>query len=294
MARLSVPEILRKVRRVRLAANRQVDDLLSGGYQSVFRGQGMEFDEVREYQPGDDIRSIDWNVTARAGRPFVKRYSEERELTVLFVVDVSASGVFGSQDGAKLDLLIELAAVLMFAAARNQDKVGLLFFAGEVLQFVPPRKGRGHVMRCLRELVAVEPRAGGTDIAAAAEYLRGVQKRRAVVFLLSDFLAPLDERVLAAVKHRHDLIAVSVSDPHERELPAAWLRLLDPETGELVEADGRSPAVRRAFADKAARGEARLAKTLRRSGVDRLPLCCGEAYLQTLLRFFEMRRRRVH
>jgi len=189
MAKQDVASILKRVRQIQIVANRRVDDLLAGQYKSVFRGRGMEFDEVREYQPGDDVRSIDWNVTARAGAPFVKRFVEERELTVMFLVDVSASGAFGSTWRSKLETLVELAAMLMFSALKNNDKVGLVTFCDEVIDYFPPRKGKSNVLHLIRELVAVEPVARPTNIAAAVDYLNRVQRRRAVVFLLSDFLA---------------------------------------------------------------------------------------------------------
>src|SRR3990172_7254096 len=194
MAEQSVAEILKKVQRIQIVANRAVNDLFAGQYKSVFRGRGMEFDEVRLYQPGDDIRTIDWNVTARTGDCFIKRYCEERELTVLFVVDVSASGIFGSTDHSKLDLVIEIAALLMFSALKNNDKVGLITFCDEVVEFIPARKGKGHVLRMIRQLVDVHPVARDTNIDGALEFLNRVQKRRAVVFLISDFLGELPRK----------------------------------------------------------------------------------------------------
>lgn len=294
MSAPAVAELLSQVRRIQIVARRQVDDLLAGGYTSVFKGRGMEFDEVREYQPGDEVRTIDWNVTARSGRPFVKRYAEERELTVLFLVDVSASGRFGSADRSKLERLVELAALLMFAALKNHDKVGLLLFAGEVVRYLPPRKGRQNVLRCLRELVAVETVPAAADIGKVAQFLGRVQKRRAVVFVLSDFLGVDDLRPLAVAAQRHDVIAVTVDDPRERALPAVGLiRLRDAESGALVTVDAGAPRVRAAFAAAAARREAALAENLRRAGLDRLALHTAEPYLQTLLRFFRMRQRRA-
>ncbi|KAA3604948.1 MAG: DUF58 domain-containing protein [Planctomycetota bacterium] len=292
---LSVSEILRKVQRIEILARRQVNELMAGGYQSVFKGRGMEFEEVREYQPGDDIRSIDWNVTARSGRPFIKRYAEERELTVMFLVDLSASGMFGSQSQSKLDLALEVAALLMFTALKNNDKVGLVLFCDQVGHYIPPRKGKSHVLRCLRELVASRPIARQADFAKATEFLGRVQKRRGVVFLLSDFLGIEDFQGLAVTGQRHDLIAVSLDDPRERSLPdVGLLRLLDPESGELRELDTSSAAVRQAFEQRGQQRRVQLQEGLARAGLDHLPLHTGEAYLQTLLRFFQMRRRRMH
>ena len=295
MATLTVQEILKQVRRIQIVANRQVSDLMAGSYHSVFKGRGMEFEEVREYQPGDEIRTIDWNVTARTGEPFVKRFSEERELTVLFLVDVSASGMFGSVERSKLELATEVAALLMFTALKNNDKVGLILFADDVLRYLPPRKGKGAVLRCVRELVSAEPVPRETNLHAAVDFVAHVQKRRGIVFLISDFLAPLDPRALAVAKHRHDLIAVSVADPREEVLPdVGFMTLSDPETGERYEIDTRSKAVRMQFEERAREREVHLATTLRRAGVDRLDVRTGKPYATDLMRFFRMRERRLH
>jgi uncharacterized protein (DUF58 family) len=293
MAELSVAEIVQKVRRIQIVANRVVDDLFAGEYHSVFRGRGMEFDEVREYQPGDEIRTIDWNVTARTGVPFVKRFREERELTVLFLVDISASGVFGSGQASKLDLVLEVAALLMFSALKNNDKVGLLMFCDEVHQYLPPRKGKVHILRFLRELVAVKPRVAPTRIDRALEFLNRVQKRRAVVFLISDFLAPEFERPLSISARRHDLVAVRVSDPRESDLPdVGFVYLEDAESGAVLELDSRHARVRELFAAQARRTEANCSQVFLRAGADELALNTAEAYTRTLLRFFRKRERR--
>ncbi len=288
-----VAEILRKVQRVQIVANRSVDDLLAGQYRSVFRGRGMEFDEVREYQPGDDVRTIDWNVTARAGAPFIKRFCEERELTVLFLVDVSASGIFGSGSQSKLDLMTELSALLMFSALKNNDKVGMYLFADEVVASYPPRKTRGHVLRLLREMIAAEPVARETRLDNALEYLNRVQKRRAVVFLISDFQADVSRQALSMATGRHDLVAITVSDPREHQLPdVGFIRLKDAETGEIVEVDTRNERVRRLFEYRAAADADALAGSLRRAGVDQLNVSTGEPYTNTLRKFFAARERR--
>jgi len=293
MASPTVAEILKKVQRLQIIANRSVDDLLAGQYKSVFRGRGMEFDEVRQYQPGDDIRTIDWNVTARAGEPFIKRFCEERELTVLFLVDVSASGIFGSVDGTKLDLASEITALLMFSALKNNDKVGLLLFCDEVIDYFPPRKGKANVLRLIREIVSAEPLSRETDLAAALDFVNQVQKRRTVVFLLSDFLADLPRSSLTITHRRHDLIAVTVSDPREHQLPdVGFIRLRDAETGETRELDTRHPQVRRLFASRAAEFEGRLAEMLKKTGIDQLAVRTDEPYTSSLRKFFRSREKR--
>jgi uncharacterized protein (DUF58 family) len=298
---LEVAEIVRKVRRIQIVASRQVDDLLAGAYRSVFKGRGMEFDEVRESSPGDDVRTIDWNVTARAGHPYVKRYAEERELTILFVVDVSRSGLFGSQDGSKLDRTMEVAALLMLSAQKNNDKVGLLLFDQGIRGYFPPRKGRAATRRLIRELVAADPSeavpAGeerSTDVAGALEYVCRVQRRRAVVFVLSDFLDAGWERALRIANARHDVIALTIADPRELELPAVgFVTFEDPETGEVVEVDTRHPRVRALFARAAGARREGLQQVLRRSGVDELAVRTDQPYSASLHRFFRMRERRA-
>jgi len=293
MPEQTVTDILKRVRRIQIVANRTVNDLFAGQYKSVFRGRGMEFDEVREYQPGDDVRTIDWNVTARTGIPFIKRYCEERELTVLFLVDASASGAFGSGQRSKLDMVVEVAALLMFSALKNNDKVGLLTFCDRVLDYFPPRKGKGNVLHLIRELISVEPVARPTNLAAALEFLSRVQKRRAVAFLISDFLAPEARQALAVCHRRHDLIAVTVGDPREHILPdVGFISLVDAETGRIVELDTRHPRVRALFEDRTAQRSARLSEQLRKVGVDELPIRTDEDYLRSLRRFFHMRERR--
>ena len=290
----SVADILRKVQRIQIVANRSVNDLLAGQYRSVFRGRGMEFDEVREYQPGDEIRTIDWNVTARAGTPFIKRYCEERELTVLFLVDVSASGAFGSGTQSKLDVMIEMTALLMFSALKNNDKVGLLLFANDIQAYYPPRKGKGNVLRLIREMLAVEPVRADTDLESALQYLNRVQKRRAVVFLISDFQSPHSRKALAISNGRHDLVAITVADPREEHLPdVGFVTLQDAESGELIDVDTRHPQVRALFAEQAAERSDKLSTGLRRAGVDQLAISTTEPYATSLRRFFESRERRL-
>ncbi len=292
MAARDLETILKEVRRIQIVARRQVNDLLAGEYLSVFKGRGMEFDAVREYVPGDEIRSIDWNVTARAGAPYVKTFCEERELTVLLAVDISASGSFGSQRLSKTETAVEVAAVLMFTALKNNDKVGLLFFADDVVKYIPPRKGRGNVLRLIRELLATEPIKAPTDISKALEFLGHVQRRRCVVFLMSDFLGPDCSRSLAIANQRHDCIAVTLSDPREMTLPnVGILTIRDAETDELLELDTRHPKVRALFAKSADDREQKLTGWFRKASVDRLAIRTDESYAKSLQKFFRMRER---
>jgi len=293
MPEQNIVELLKKVQRIQIVANRTVNDLMAGQYKSVFRGRGMEFDEVREYQPGDDVRTIDWNVTARTGTPYIKRFCEERELTVMLLVDVSASGLFGSGRQSKLDLVVEVAALLMFSALKNNDKVGLITFGEDVVDYFPPRKGKANVLRLIRQLIAIEPVRGETRLDAALDYLNRVQKRRAVVFLLSDFLAPAARHALTVANRRHDLIAVTVADPREQEFPdVGFITLQDAETGERVELDTRHPRVRALFQSHAAAQGMQLSDLLKKAGVDQLAIRTDEDYSGSFRRFFRMRERR--
>ena len=289
----TVAEILKKVQRIQIVANRAVNDLFAGQYKSVFRGRGMEFDEVREYQPGDDIRPIDWNVTARTGSCFIKRFSEERELTVMFLVDVSASGAFGSTQQSKLDLVVEMAALLMFSALKNNDKVGLIKFCDDVVEYLPPRKGKSHVLHLIRQLVATRAIPRETNLAGALEFLNRVQKRKAVVFLISDFIGPSARHTLAVSNRRHDLTAITVSDPREEVLPdVGFVSLMDAETGEIVELDTRQRSVRALFETRAATQREALSDELLKGGVDELQINTQRDYLAGLRKFFAMREKR--
>jgi uncharacterized protein (DUF58 family) len=253
----------------------------------------MEFDEVREYQPGDDIRNIDWNVTARTGNCFIKRFAEERELTVMFLVDVSASGAFGSTQQSKLDLVVEMAALLMFSALKNNDKVGLIKFCDDVVEYLPPRKGKSHVLHLIRQLVATQAVPRETNLAGALEFLNRVQKRKAVVFLVSDFIGPSARHALAVSNRRHDLTAITVSDPREESLPdVGFVSLMDAETGEIVELDTRQQSVRRLFEDRAATQREALSDELLKVGVDELQINTQRDYLIGLRKFFAMREKR--
>jgi uncharacterized protein (DUF58 family) len=292
MTARNLEDVLKDVRRIQIVAKRQVNDLLAGEYLSAFQGRGMEFNAVREYVPGDEIRSIDWNVTARSGAPYVKTFCEERELTVLLVVDVSASGAFGSQRLSKMETAVEVAAVLMFTALKNNDKVGLLFFADDVIKYIPPRKGRANVLRLIRELLATEPVKAETNITRALEFVGRVQRRKCVLFLMSDFLGPDCSRAFAIANQRHDCVAVTLSDPRESALPpVGFVTLRDAETDELLELDTSHPRVRALFARAANEREQKLTGWLRRANVDRLAIQTDQPYAQSLQRFFRLRER---
>jgi uncharacterized protein (DUF58 family) len=286
-------EILKKVHRIEIRTRSMVNSLFAGEYHSVFRGRGMEFAEVREYLPGDEIRSIDWNVTARLGSPFVKVFDEERELTVLLVVDASASGSFGSGAQMKGEVGVEISAVLAFAAIHNHDRVGLLIATDEVEVFVPPCKGRRHVLRVIRELLYFRPHGRGTSLAAALEYLERVLHRRSVVFLISDFQDAGFERALRRARRRHDVVAISLVDPRERQLPAVGLvALQDAETGAEVLVDTWSEEVRQAFAARQQETDVRRRDLFRRLGVDEIQVDPTQSYVEPLIHFFQARMQR--
>ncbi len=286
-------EILKKVRRVEITTRGLVNEVFSGEYHSVFKGRGMNFAEVREYQYGDDIRSIDWNVTARTGHPFVKVFEEERELTVMLVVDVSASGDFGTRERMKGEVAVEICALLAFSAIKNNDKVGLIIFSDRIEKFVPPRKGRAHVLRVLRELFYHRPEGRGTDISGALEYLTHVVRRRAVAFLVSDFMSEDFEKPLSVVGRRYDLIAVRLGDQREESLPPlGYVEFEDAETGELFLVNTSDARFRAEFEKRSAKAREGLARTFRRSRVDVIDIQTDESYVQPLMRFFKERERR--
>jgi uncharacterized protein (DUF58 family) len=294
-------EILKKIRQIELRTNRIVTETLAGQYHSVFKGQGMNFDEVREYQPGDDVRAIDWNVTARMNHPFIKKFVEERELTLMLVVDVSGSGLFGSRDQSKRELAAEIASVLAFSAIRNNDKVGLILFSDEVEKFIPPRKGRSHVLRVIREVLFFEPKRRGTDLNEALEFLMRVQSHKAIVTVISDFLTPADggelsralQMSLRMANRKHDVVAVQITDRHELELPALGRLILeDAETGEILELNTSSLGSRDAFALRQDKLRSEIAKQFRSAGIDSIQLRTDEAYSAALGRFFETREKR--
>ena len=284
-------DLMRKVKRIEIATNRMVDQGVAGDYHSVFKGLGMEFAEVRPYQPGDDVRTIDWNVTARMGEPFVKKYVEERDLTVFLVVDVSGSLSFGSRAILKRELAAEIAALLSFAAVRNQDRVGAALVSDRLELFLPPRRRRTHVLRLVREILD-RPAQGGTDLEAGLEAVLATLKRRSVLFVISDFLGSPCTKALKAAAARHDLILVEIVDPRDESLPEVGpVVLRDAETGRLALVNGRKLARKHAEARRRERDE--LARLSKRLGVDRLELRTDRPYINTLLAFFEQRRRRL-
>ncbi|MEO5579605.1 MAG: DUF58 domain-containing protein [Gemmatimonadaceae bacterium] len=284
------PEILRQVKLLELKTRGLVNSVFTGEYRSVFKGQGMEFSEVREYQPGDEVRTIDWNVTARMRRPFVKRYIEERELTVMLAVDLSGSERFGTVRRFKSELASELAAVLAMSAVRNNDRVGVVLFTDRIEYVVPPRKGRKHVLRILRDLLTFEPVGTGTDIAGLIDHLSRTMKQKTIVFLISDFVAADIERPLKILAQRHDVVAVTVEDPSERELPDVGLaRFVDPETGVTLEIDTSSAVVRREYEIHVNEERSARKSLLQRLAIDEVPVRTDGEYIEPLLKFFRSR-----
>ena len=289
-------ELMNKIRRIEIRTRRLVNDSFSGEYHSVFKGRGMEFDEVRPYMPGDEARTIDWNVTARMGQPFVKQYVEERELTVMLMVDASRSGDFASEGKFKRELAAELAAVLSFSATHNKDKVGLLIFTDKVELYIPPRKGRRHVLRLIRELLAFEPENNGTDIKLALDSINQILKRRSIVFLISDFLDEPERyhKPLFMTNRRHDVVAVDLHDPLETEIAdVGMLAIEDAESGELVWLDTSDPEWRSLFARRTSQFEATRRRTLAAAGVDRVQIQTDQDYAKALTIFFEKRNKRI-
>ncbi len=287
------PDVLRQVKLIELRTRRLVNSVFSGEYRSIFKGQGMEFAEVREYQPGDEVRSIDWNVTARMRRPFVKRYIEERELTLMLAVDVSGSGQFGTVRQFKAELATELAAVLTMSAVRNNDRVGVLLYTDRVEHVVPPGKGRRHAMRILRDILLHQPRGKRTDTALALDFMRRLLKQHAIVFLISDLYDEGVERPLKLLNQRHDVIVARLADPSEQTLPDVGLaRFVDPETGDVVDIDTSDARVRTAYAAAAAARSDAVRGMLRRLGIDDIPISTRDSFIEPLLRFFRGRETR--
>jgi uncharacterized protein (DUF58 family) len=302
MDQATMRSVVAKVRQIEIRTRRLVNDGIGGHYRSVFRGRGIDFDEVREYVPGDEVRTIDWNVTARAGHPFVKKFREERELTIMLLVDVSGSFDFGSTAKSKRELAAELASVLALSATRNNDKVGLVLFSDTIEKYVPPKKGRAHVLRVVREILGAEPKQRGTDIAHALRFTNTMTRRRSVMFLLSDFQSPTRSAVettgvrdaIRLTRVRHDLVALHLIDPREMTLPAVgMLTLEDAETGEVVQVDTMSAKTRDRYAELCEARRLGTARLLRREGVDCLELDSAAPYLPTLLGFFRSRERRA-
>jgi uncharacterized protein (DUF58 family) len=287
-------EIVHQIRRIQITTNRLVNESLAGEYHSVFKGRGMEFDEVREYQHGDDVRTIDWNVTSRAGRPFVKRYVEERELTVMLLIDMSSSGAFGSALKMKSEIAAEISAVLAFSAIKNNDRVGAILFTDCVEKFIPPRRGSTHVLRVIREVLFHKPAHTGTCIQKALEHLNLVVHKRSVVFLISDLLDQGFERSLKAANHRHDIVIIQILDPRERELPdVGILEIRDAETGEIARMDTSLPWVRGTFRENWEGNQARLSKLLDSHRMDHLTIETDKPYDVPLVRFFEERAKKI-
>ncbi len=287
-------DILKKVRRIEIRTRHLVNDVFSGEYHSVFRGRGMEFAEVREYQIGDDIRTIDWNVSARNQEPYVKVFEEERELTVMLLVDLSASESFGSVEQMKIEIAAELGALLSFAAIKNNDKVGLIAFTDQIEKYVPPRKGRSHILRLIREILALEPESTGTDISQAVEYFLNVQRRRSVAFLISDFWDEDFDQPLRIAGRKHDVIGLWLIDPREEALPEiGLLRVRDPETGEEMVVDTRDQELRRLFQERVERRKAQLEQRFRSMKMDTVQIRTDQSYIEPLMKFFKMRERRL-
>jgi len=286
-------EIIKQIRRIQIYTNRAVNEVFAGEYESTFKGRGMQFDEVREYYPGDDVRSIDWNVTARMGKPYIKRFVEERELTVMLLVDMSASGAFGSIGKLKNELAAELCAVLAFSAIKNNDKVGLITFTDRIERFIPPAKGTQHVLRVIRELLYGTPPRRQTDIPMALEYLGNVIRKKATVFLVSDFIATDLAGPLRLVNKHHDLIAVVVRDRREVSLPGLGLiELEDAETGQSILIDTSSKGVRSEYEGKTGERRNKLESMMRSVNVDCINISSDRPYVQELVRFFRMREKR--
>jgi uncharacterized protein (DUF58 family) len=287
-------EVLRQVKLIELRTRGLVNTVFSGEYQSVFKGHGVEFAEVREYAPGDEYRTIDWNVSARMGHPYVKKYTEERELTVLFAVDMSGSEQFGTRGRFKAEVAVEIAAVIAMAAIKNNDRVGLLSFTDRVEAFVPPKKGRRHALRLIRDLLAFKPSGRGTDLSGALDYLGRILRHRAIVFLISDFLDSGFESSLKVISRRHDVVAITVSDPRERSLPdVGYLELVDAENDRRIVMDSGNRFVRDQFEHLAGEEDVRLRRMLRRLSIDQIDIQTDRSYVPPLISFFRARERKL-
>jgi len=290
---MSTSALLKKVRKIEIKTKGLSNHIFAGEYHTAFKGKGMAFSEVREYQPGDDIRSIDWNVTARYNSPFVKVFEEEREMTVMLLIDVSASGNFGTQEQFKRELATELAAILAFSAIKNNDKVGVIFFTDKVEQFIPPKKGKSHILRIIREVLAFQPTGKGTDIAGALEYFSAVIKKRSICFILSDFMSKEFDRPLKIASKKHDLVALRIHDTREDTLPNVGLvPMQDAETEKMLFVDTSSKKVRDNFAENRAQATAKLRKLFPASGVDLIDITTGTDYVKPLINFFKTRGKR--
>jgi len=287
-------EIIKKIRRIEITTSKLATDFLSGQYESVFKGRGIEFDEVREYQPGDEIRSIDWNVTARMGRPFIKKYVEERQLTVMILLDASGSSYFGTAKRFKSELAAEVSAVLAFAAIKNNDRVGLIIFTDRIEKFIPPRKGPQHVLRVIREALYFKPKGRGTDIAGALRYLNGVTARRAITFLISDFFSKDFKKPLTIANKKHDLVGITITDPREIDLPdTGLLELADAESGAMFLIDTSSRKAREKYSQEARRMIEERAHLFGSINMDHIDIRTDKSYIEELIKFFKMRKRRI-
>jgi uncharacterized protein (DUF58 family) len=287
-------EILKKVKRIEMVTRGLVNEVFSGEYHSVFKGRGMEFSEVREYQLGDDIRTLDWNVSARMGHPYVKVFEEERELTVMLLVDVSSSGNFGTFNQMKGEVAAELCAVLAFSAIKNNDKVGLIIFSDKIEKFIPPRKGRSHVLRVIREILYFKPENLQTDLNVALEFLSKVIKRRSIVFLISDFLTSNYHKALQVANKKHDIIAMEITDPREVQLPEiGFIELEDAESGEAILVDTSNPQIRGTFYSKSQAGREERSRFFKSIGVDNINIFTHVSYVEPIIKFFRMRARRL-
>jgi len=288
-------EILKKIKRIEIQTRGIVNDVFSGQYHSVFKGRGMDFSEVREYQYGDYVRTIDWNVSARVGHPYVKVFEEERELTVMFLVDVSSSANFGTFEQMKGELAVELCAVLAFSAIKNNDKVGLIIFTDRIEKYVPPKKGKSHVLRVLRELLYFQPRGIETDINAALEYLNRLTRKRATVFLVSDFLSEGYEKALQIANKKHDIVAITIIDPRERAMPGVGLiEFEDAETGETVVIDTSDAALMNMFTSQTEQERLKREKLFKSMNIDFIDIYTNRSYVEPLVKFFRMRAKRFH
>ena len=287
-------DITKKIRRIEITTSRLVVDMLSGDYESVFKGRGIEFDEVREYQPGDEIRSIDWNVTARMGHPFIKKYIEERQLTVMLLLDLSGSSYFGTAKRLKRELAAEVSAVLAYAAIHSKDRVGLIIFTDRIEKFIPPRKGLQHVSRVIREALYFKPKGRGTDLAGALRYLDNVTSRRAVTFIISDFLSSGYKKPLAIANKKHDCVAITITDPRESELPNAGLiELSDAETGKMFLVDSSNLKLREKYSDTSRRFSDERVRTFNAIDMDHIDVRTDKPYITEFVKFFKARKRRI-
>lgn len=283
-------EILKQIRRIQITTSRMVTDVFAGQYKSVFKGRGMEFEEVREYQPGDDIRFIDWNVTARLGHPYIKKFVEERELTVMFLVDVSLSMHFGTVSKLKSQIAAEVCAFLALSAIKSNDKVGLIIFSDRIEKFIPPYKGLRHILRIIREILYLKPQGKATDIIQVLEYLNKICKRRSVVFIISDFFAQNYKRLLSITNRRHEVVAIVITDPREVELPSSGIiEFVDPESREVFLVDSRDTNLRDAFRKKSLFLRKEREQLFRSIGVDNIEIFSDRPYIKELIKFFRVR-----